>query len=56
MMLVDESHALGDLDARIKQLMKLILTSQMVDEPGVDKSRPSSPSKLDFDFSPYQVS
>ena len=47
---------MGDLNARIKQLTKLILTSQTVDETGGDKSRPSSPSKLDFDLSPYQVS
>lgn len=43
-----------DLNTRIKQLTKLILTSQTVDDNG-DKSRPSSPSKLDFDLSPYQV-
>ena len=46
---------MGDLNARIKQLTKLILTSQTVDDNNGDKSRPSSPSKLDFDLSPYQV-
>ncbi|KAF8527599.1 kinesin-domain-containing protein [Hysterangium stoloniferum] len=52
---VDESRAMGDLNARIKQLTKLILTSQTVDDTNGDKSRPSSPSKLDFDLSPYQL-
>ncbi|KIJ54215.1 hypothetical protein M422DRAFT_25159 [Sphaerobolus stellatus SS14] len=52
---VDESRAMGDLNARIKQLTKLILTSQTVDDNSGDKSRPSSPSKLDFDLSPYQL-
>lgn len=46
---------MGDLNARIKQLTKLILTSQTIDENSGEKSRPSSPSKLDFDLSPYQV-
>jgi hypothetical protein len=41
-----------DLNTRIKQLTKLILTSQTVDEAG---SRPGSPVKVDFDMSPYQV-
>lgn len=40
-----------DLNSRIKQLTKLILTSQTVDEA----SRPGSPVKIDFDMSPYQV-
>ena len=40
-----------DLDSRIKQLTKLILTSQTVEEA----SRPGSPVKIDFDMSPYQV-
>ncbi|GJJ13420.1 hypothetical protein Clacol_007674 [Clathrus columnatus] len=52
---IDESRAMGDLNARIKQLTKLILTSQTVDESNGEKSRPSSPSKLDFDSSPYQL-
>ncbi|KAF8585087.1 kinesin-domain-containing protein [Ramaria rubella] len=52
---VDESRAMLDLNARIKQLTKLILTSQTVDDNGGDKSRPSSPNKLDFDLSPYQL-
>lgn len=45
-----------DLNARIQQLTKLILTSQTVDENKGDESRPASPSKVDFDMSPYQVS
>lgn len=45
-----------DLNARIQQLTKLILTSQTVDETKGDESRPASPSKVDFDMSPYQVS
>lgn len=45
-----------DLNARIQQLTKLILTSQTVDETKGDESRPGSPSKVDFDMSPYQVS
>ena len=40
-----------DLNSRIKQLTKLILTSQTVEEA----SRPGSPVKIDFDMSPYQV-
>jgi centromeric protein E len=44
-----------DLNSRIKQLTKLILTSQTVDESQGDKSRPGSPTKVDFDMSPYQV-
>lgn len=51
---IDESKAMRDLNARIQQLSKLILTSQTVDEN--DASRPSSPNKIDFDMSPYQVS
>jgi centromeric protein E len=50
---VDESRAMTDLNSRIQQLTKLILTSQTVENG--EKSRPSSPSKLDFDLSPYQV-
>jgi hypothetical protein len=34
---------------------KLILMSQTVDETRGDYSRPSSPIKVDFDMSPYQV-
>jgi centromeric protein E len=45
-----------DLNSRIQQLTKLILTSQTVDETRGDDSRPNSPVKVDFDMSPYQVS
>jgi centromeric protein E len=45
-----------DLNGRIQQLTKLILTSQTVDESKGDESRPGSPVKVDFDMSPYQVS
>ena len=48
---MDESKAMKDLNSRIKQLTKLILTSQTVEEA----SRPGSPVKIDFDMSPYQV-
>jgi len=46
-----------DLNNRIQQLTKLILTSdsQAVDEVKGDESRPTSPSKIDFDMSPYQL-
>jgi len=46
-----------DLNNRIQQLTKLILTSdsQAVDEVKGDESRPTSPSKVDFDMSPYQL-
>lgn len=44
-----------DLNARIRQLTKLILTSQTVDESKGDQSRPASPTKVDFDMTPYQV-
>lgn len=44
-----------DLNARIKQLTKLILTSQTVDESKGDESRSASPTKVDFDMTPYQV-
>lgn len=44
-----------DLNARIRQLTKLILTSQTVDESKGDESRPASPMKVDFDMTPYQV-
>jgi centromeric protein E len=50
---IDESKAMKDLNGRIQQLTKLILTSQTVD--GGDDSRPASPIKIDFDMSPYQV-
>lgn len=53
---IDESKAMKDLNSRIQQLTKLILTSQTVDENKGDDSRPTSPSKVDFDMSPYQVS
>ena len=45
-----------DLNNRIQQLTKLILTSATVDEGKSDESRPASPVKIDFDMSPYQVS
>ena len=53
---MDESKAMRDLNARIKQLTKLILTSQTGDENKGDDSRPASPGKVDFDMTPYQVS
>ncbi|CAE6469412.1 unnamed protein product [Rhizoctonia solani] len=49
----DESKAMHDLNHRIKQLTKLILTSQTVEEGR--ESRPASPVKVDFDASPYQL-
>ncbi|KAG5640776.1 hypothetical protein DXG03_007236 [Asterophora parasitica] len=52
---VDESKAMKDLNTRIQQLTKLILTSQTVDEIKGDESRPASPVKIDFDMSPYQL-
>ena len=52
---LDESLAMDNLNARIRQLTKLILTSQTVDENKGDESRPASPIKIDFDMSPYQV-
>ena len=52
---LDESLAMDNLNARIRQLTKLILTSQTVDENKGDESRPASPAKVDFDMSPYQV-
>ena len=52
---LDESLAMHNLNARIRQLTKLILTSQSVDENKGDESRPASPVKVDFDMSPYQV-
>ncbi|KAH9851824.1 kinesin-domain-containing protein [Lenzites betulinus] len=52
---LDESRAMHDLNSRIKQLTKLILTSQTVDENKGDESRPASPAKVDFDMSPYQL-
>jgi len=50
---MDESKAMKDLNMRIQQLTKLILTSQTVDESRGDDSRSSSPFKVDFDMSPY---
>lgn len=47
---------MNDLNSRIRQLTKLILTSQTVDENKDNESRPASPTKVDFDMSPYQVS
>ncbi|KAI0731971.1 kinesin-domain-containing protein [Fomitopsis betulina] len=52
---LDESRAMNDLNSRIRQLTKLILTSQTVDENKDNESRPASPSKVDFDMSPYQL-
>ncbi|KAJ8523253.1 hypothetical protein ONZ45_g312 [Pleurotus djamor] len=52
---IDESKAMRDLNSRIQQLTKLILTSQNVDEGPGDASRPASPVKVDFDMSPYQL-
>jgi hypothetical protein len=52
---MDESKAMRDLNGRIQQLTKLILTSQTVDEMRGDDSRSSSPVKVDFDMSPYEV-
>ncbi|KAG6836893.1 hypothetical protein H0H93_001724 [Arthromyces matolae] len=49
---IDESKAMKDLNSRIQQLTKLILTSQTLTG---DDSRPASPIKLDFDMSPYQL-
>ena len=45
---------MNDLNTRIRQLTNLILTSQTVDDKD-SQSRPVSPSKLDFDASPFQV-
>lgn len=46
-----------DLNGRIQQLTKLILTSATIDEnkDGDSESRPASPVKIDFDMSPYQL-
>ena len=52
---LEESKAMRDMSARIRQLTKLILTSQTVDETKGDQSRPASPQKIDFDMTPYQV-
>ncbi|KAA1474778.1 kinesin-domain-containing protein [Dentipellis sp. KUC8613] len=52
---LDESKAMKDLNSRIRQLSNLILTSQTVDINKGDESRPSSPMKIDFDMSPYQL-
>ncbi|KAG9024390.1 Kinesin-like protein kip2, partial [Tulasnella sp. JGI-2019a] len=51
---VDENKAMQDLNSRIKQLTKLILTSQSIEERG-DESRPASPCKLDFNLTPFQL-
>ncbi|KZV88256.1 kinesin-domain-containing protein [Exidia glandulosa HHB12029] len=50
---VDESRAMHDLQSRIKQLTKLILTSQTVDENKNDGEE--SPTKLNFDLSTYEL-
>ncbi|THH11130.1 hypothetical protein EW146_g8152 [Bondarzewia mesenterica] len=52
---LDESRAMKDLNSRIRQLTNLILTSQTLDENKADESRPTSPAKIDFDMSPYQL-
>ncbi|KZT11970.1 kinesin-domain-containing protein [Laetiporus sulphureus 93-53] len=52
---MDESKAMSDLNNRIQQLTKLILTSQTMDENRSDQSRSASPSRGDFDMSPYQL-
>ncbi|KIY46704.1 kinesin-domain-containing protein [Fistulina hepatica ATCC 64428] len=52
---IDESKAMRDLNSRIQQLTKLILTSQTVEDIPGDASRPASPTKVDFDMSPYQL-
>ncbi|EPQ50948.1 kinesin-domain-containing protein [Gloeophyllum trabeum ATCC 11539] len=50
---IEESKAMKDLNSRIQQLTKLILTSQTVEER--EASRPGSPAKVDFDMTPYQL-
>ncbi|KZT25431.1 kinesin-domain-containing protein [Neolentinus lepideus HHB14362 ss-1] len=50
---MEESKAMKDLNSRIQQLTKLILTSQTVEER--EASRPGSPAKVDFDMTPYQL-
>ena len=60
---MDESKVMYDLNTRIQQLTKPILTSQTMDEfkggngDGDDKTVmvPGSLAKVDFDMSPYQV-
>ncbi|KAG8761357.1 Kinesin-like protein kip2 [Serendipita sp. 396] len=49
----DEHRDKTDLNLRLKQLSKLILTSQTVDVPA--DSGAASPTKLDFDLSPYEL-
>jgi centromeric protein E len=46
-----------DLNGRIQQLTKLILTSATVEDnkEGDTESRSASPVKIDFDMSPYQL-
>ncbi|KAI5836568.1 kinesin-like protein [Schizophyllum commune H4-8] len=46
---IDEYKAMRDLNNRIQQFTKLILTSNTVE------SRPASLIKVDFDMSPYQL-
>jgi centromeric protein E len=53
---------MNDLNGRIQQLTKLILTSATVDESSKGEegdsnssSRAASPVKIDFDMSPYQL-
>ncbi|KAF5317483.1 hypothetical protein D9619_013159 [Psilocybe cf. subviscida] len=54
---IDESKAMRDLNGRIQQLTKLILTSATVEDnkEGDTESRSASPVKIDFDMSPYQL-
>ncbi|KDQ21013.1 hypothetical protein BOTBODRAFT_41005 [Botryobasidium botryosum FD-172 SS1] len=52
---IDENKAVHDINGRIQQLTKLILTSHTVTQNKWDESRPGSPSKLDFDRSPYEL-
>ena len=60
---MDESKAMYDLNTRIQQLMKPILTSLAMDKfeggngDGDDETVmvPGCPAKVDFDMSPYQV-
>ncbi|KAJ8073923.1 Kinesin-like protein kip2 [Marasmius tenuissimus] len=55
----DESKAMKELNDRIQQLTKLILTSNTIEEGSTldleALSRPASPVKVDFDLSPYQL-
>ncbi|PCH40175.1 kinesin-domain-containing protein [Wolfiporia cocos MD-104 SS10] len=52
---MDESRATKDINTRIKQLTKLILTSQTVDEMKGDQSRPESPTKSGCEMSAHEL-